>query len=201
MNNYLSILLYLGLAELLRRFISALILAFTGPLSKIPGPLLWKLTPLPWLYECLTGNMMNVAPGLFEKYGDVVRVGKSINLILNILQNLTNGYTCKAPKDVLFANKAGVQQILIDDDLVKAPVYRPLQTDAKVTSLISERDKVAYKAKVNLPSPFPVLIKRRLTKCNAIEKTPLTRFLHQLFEWLRTLDARMHPRIRRISRR
>jgi hypothetical protein len=75
MNAYLSILLYLGLAELLRRFISALILAFTGPLSRIPGPLLWKLTPLPWLYECLTGNMMNVAPGLFEKYGDVVRVG------------------------------------------------------------------------------------------------------------------------------
>jgi hypothetical protein len=87
MNTYLSILLYLSLAELLRQFISSLILAFTGPLSKIPGPLLWKLTPLPWLYECLTGNMMNVAPGLFEKYGDVVRVGKSIILILKILRN------------------------------------------------------------------------------------------------------------------
>jgi hypothetical protein len=85
MNSYISILLYLGLAELLRRFVSALILAFTGPLSKIPGPLLWKLTPLPWLYECLTGNMMNVAPGLFEEYGDVVRVGKSIDL--KIFQN------------------------------------------------------------------------------------------------------------------
>jgi hypothetical protein len=79
MNSYFLILIYLGLAELLRRFVSALILAFTGPLSKIPGPLLWKLTPLPWLYECLTGNMMNVAPGLFEKYGDVVRVGKYLN--------------------------------------------------------------------------------------------------------------------------
>jgi hypothetical protein len=79
MNSYVLILIYLGLAELLRRFVSALILAFTGPLSKIPGPLLWKLTPLPWLYECLTGNMMNVAPGLFEKYGDVVRVGKYLN--------------------------------------------------------------------------------------------------------------------------
>ena len=55
---------------------------------------------------------------------------------------------CKAPKDVLFSNKAACQQILVDDDLVKAPIYRSLQTDAKVTSLISERDKVVYKAKV-----------------------------------------------------
>jgi hypothetical protein len=147
MNIYISILLYLGLAELLRRFVSTLILAFTGPLSKIPGPLLWKLTPLPWLYECLTGNMMNVAPGLFEKYGDVVRVGKLLNLKILLPSGLMEG--CKAPKDVLFANKAAVQQILVDDDLVKAPVYRTLQTDVKVTSLISERDKVAYKAKVN----------------------------------------------------
>ena len=77
MNIYIS---------LLRRFISALLLAFTGPLSKIPGPLLWKLTPLPWLYECLTGNMMNVAPGLFEEYGDVVRVGmSSIYLFLKLV--------------------------------------------------------------------------------------------------------------------
>lgn len=54
----------------------------------------------------------------------------------------------QAPKDILFASKAAVQQLLIDDDMVKAPVYRSLQTDAKVTSLISERDKLAYKAKV-----------------------------------------------------
>jgi len=88
---------------------------------------------------------MNVAPGLFEKYGDVVRVGKLINLKILLPSGLMEG--CKAPKDVLFANKAAVQQILVDDDLVKAPVYRTLQTDVKVTSLISERDKVAYKAK------------------------------------------------------
>jgi hypothetical protein len=91
MNTYLSILLCLGLAELLRRFILALFIAFTGPLSKIPGPLLWKLTPLPWLYECLAGNMMNVAPGLFEKYGDVVRVGKYINLKILLPSGLIEG--------------------------------------------------------------------------------------------------------------
>jgi hypothetical protein len=67
----------------------------------------------------------------------------------------------KAPKDVLFANKAAVQQILVDDDLVKAPVYRTLQTDAKVTSLISERDKVAYKAKVRIPF---LILARMLTE-------------------------------------
>jgi hypothetical protein len=77
-------------------------------------------------------------------------------------------------------------------------VYRSLQTDAKVTSLISERDKVLYKAKVRLRIPLPIL-ESMLTEY-VIEKTPITRFLHQLLEWIRTLDARVHPRIRRISR-
>jgi hypothetical protein len=100
----------------------------------------------------------------------------------------------KAPKDVLFSNKAAAQQILVDDDLVKAPVYRSLQMDAKVTSLISERDKVVYKAKVSMPT---TALERRLTE-NAIEKTPITGFLYQLFERIRAFDATMHPGLRRV---
>lgn len=34
-----------------------------------------KLTSIPWAIENLTGNSMNVAPKMFAKYGDVIRVG------------------------------------------------------------------------------------------------------------------------------
>ncbi|KUJ06610.1 cytochrome P450 [Mollisia scopiformis] len=102
MNTYLSVLLCLAGAELLRRCYSVVICAFTGPLSKIPGPFLNKFTPIPWGIQNLTGNSMNVAPKMFAKYGDVIRVG---------------------PRDVMIAEKSGVQKILVDEDFVKAPVY------------------------------------------------------------------------------
>ncbi len=76
MYGYISTLLYLGLAELLRRCCIVLITAFTGPLSKVPGPVSMKLTALPWIIESIKGNTMNVAPKLFEKYGNVVRIGE-----------------------------------------------------------------------------------------------------------------------------
>ncbi len=75
MNTYLSVLLCLAGAELFRRCYLAVMCAFTGPLSKIPGPLLNKLSPIPWAIENLTGNAMNLVPKLFEKYGEVIRVG------------------------------------------------------------------------------------------------------------------------------
>lgn len=76
MNTYLSLALWLVAAELLRRLVLALKLAFTGPLSKIPGPVLWRMTSLPWMIQNITGNSMNTLPGLLEQYGDVVRLGK-----------------------------------------------------------------------------------------------------------------------------
>jgi hypothetical protein len=76
MFSYISLLLYLGLAELFRRCCFVLIEAFTGPLSKVPGPVLMKLSRLPWMFENIRGNTMNAAPKLFKKYGDVVRVGE-----------------------------------------------------------------------------------------------------------------------------
>jgi hypothetical protein len=75
MPTIISLVAFTVLAEVLRRCCMAIILAFTGPLSKIPGPLINKFSILPWLYQCLTGNMINVAPGYFEKYGDIVRIG------------------------------------------------------------------------------------------------------------------------------
>jgi hypothetical protein len=76
MYSYATILFYLALAELFRRCCIALIAAFTGPLARVPGPFLHKFTTLPWMFENLAGNTMNVAPKLFKKYGDTVRVCK-----------------------------------------------------------------------------------------------------------------------------
>jgi hypothetical protein len=76
MNSYLIIVFYLGLGEGLRRCVSVVVTAFTGPLSKIPGPFVAKFTGLPWTIESLRGKHMNTPAQLFQKYGEIVRVGK-----------------------------------------------------------------------------------------------------------------------------
>jgi hypothetical protein len=76
MYSYATLLAYLALAEVFRRCCIALIAAFTGPLSKVPGPFLMKLSKWPWAIQSITGEKMNVAPNLFEKYGDIVRIGE-----------------------------------------------------------------------------------------------------------------------------
>jgi hypothetical protein len=75
-SYWIVLVFYLLLADLSRRCVLALIGAFTGPLSKVPGPLMNKLTPIPWLIDTISGNSMHVGPVLFKKYGDVVRVCK-----------------------------------------------------------------------------------------------------------------------------
>lgn len=75
---------------------------------------------------------MNSMPKLFEKFGDVVRVG---------------------PNDILFGSKDGIQKILVEEDLAKAPVYSDVEVYKGVSNLITERDKAAYKAKRRLLSP------------------------------------------------
>lgn len=71
-----TFLIYALVAEILRRSYFIFLTAFTGPLSKIPGPLIGKFTAWPWLIQCITGNQMNIGPEYFRKYGDVVRVGE-----------------------------------------------------------------------------------------------------------------------------
>ena len=53
MVSYITLLLYVVLAEVGRRFCMALLTAFTGPLAKIPGPFLNKMTALPSLYQVI----------------------------------------------------------------------------------------------------------------------------------------------------
>ena len=72
-------LLAVGL-ELLRRALKALILAFTGPLSKVPGPFWNKLSPFPWRLAFLKGTAPFLALDLHEKYGKVVRVSEYISM-------------------------------------------------------------------------------------------------------------------------
>ncbi len=76
MYSLTTLVLYVVAAELARRFILVLVTAYTGPLSKIPGPFIGKFTVMPWIWQCLKGDQMNIGPGLFEKYGNVVRVGE-----------------------------------------------------------------------------------------------------------------------------
>lgn len=76
MANYLWLLLYTVLAELARRLVLTIIHAYTGPLSKIPGPAINKLTPIFWRLRLASGDFYYELPKLFEKYGDTVRVGE-----------------------------------------------------------------------------------------------------------------------------
>jgi len=76
MYSIVTFLIYAVAAELFRRCCFIFLVAFTGPLSKIPGPVIGKFTSWPWIIQCIKGNQMNVGPTLFKKYGDIVRVGK-----------------------------------------------------------------------------------------------------------------------------
>jgi hypothetical protein len=76
METYLTFLLYLVLAEAVRRCCSTLLGAFTGPLAKVPGPFLSRFSKIPWAIELIKGNHLNSVGPLMEKYGNVVRIGK-----------------------------------------------------------------------------------------------------------------------------
>jgi hypothetical protein len=78
MYGFTTIFIYALAAELCRRCCLILLAAFTGPLSKIPGPVIGKFTSWPWLIQVIKGNQMNIGPGLFQKYGPVVRVGEDM---------------------------------------------------------------------------------------------------------------------------
>jgi hypothetical protein len=83
MYSITTILVYALAAEVLRRCCLIFLTAFTGPLSKIPGPMIGKFNPWPWIIQCVKGNQMNIGPGLFTKYGDIVRVGENIKCLTN----------------------------------------------------------------------------------------------------------------------
>jgi len=86
---------------------------------------------------------MNIGPGLFEKYGDVVRVGEH-----PVIQNCPFLTSNLGPADIMFRDKATITKILIDEDFRKSRDYETVREDRNVASLITETDKVKYKQKV-----------------------------------------------------
>ena len=144
MYSIATLLIYALVAEIFRRCCLIILAAFTGPLSKVPGPVVGKFTAWPWLIQCIKGNQMNIGPGLFEKYGDVVRVGE--NPVPQLWPYLT---PTVGPADIMFRDKATITKILIEEDFRKSPDYERVREDPNVTSLITETDKVKYKQKVH----------------------------------------------------
>ncbi|KAF4772824.1 VerB [Colletotrichum scovillei] len=47
---------------------------FFHPLRDYPGPLLWRMSSIPWCYHQITGRRTHIQAKLHLKYGDVVRV-------------------------------------------------------------------------------------------------------------------------------
>jgi hypothetical protein len=124
----------------------ALIVAFTGPLSKVPGPFIMKLSAWPWVIETITGNQMNAAPILFKKYGDTVRIGELHNPPKP--DDWILMFEAAGPQAVMFAGKNAIQKIIVEDDMLKSPEYDWRLADPNITNLITERDRVAYRQKV-----------------------------------------------------
>ncbi|KAK0120157.1 hypothetical protein ONS95_011563 [Cadophora gregata] len=131
MANYLWLLLYTLLAEIARRVILALIFAYTGPLSKIPGPALGKLTALRWRLRVASGDYFYDLPKLFEQYGDTVRI---------------------APQVVLVKGKDTAQQMLVENVMKKSPIYDGFRPDRHHSDVFTERDKDVHKSRRRLLS-------------------------------------------------
>ncbi|KAJ4129010.1 hypothetical protein NW768_007539 [Fusarium equiseti] len=117
--------------ELLRRVLKTLILAFTGPLSKVPGPFWNKLSPLPWRLAFLKGTAPFLALDLHGKYGKVVRV---------------------TPNLVLVSDPVYVHKILVEWDLHKSPLYEKYRQNPHIATLFTERDKAKYRVRRRLLS-------------------------------------------------
>ncbi|CZR69470.1 related to benzoate 4-monooxygenase cytochrome P450 [Phialocephala subalpina] len=64
----------------------------------------------------------------------------------------------------MFEEKSLIKKTLIDKDFVKAPVYETVRIHPNVTSLITERDRAAYRQKVNAAPHLKIsmLTQRRL---------------------------------------
>ncbi|ATZ49028.1 hypothetical protein BCIN_04g02280 [Botrytis cinerea B05.10] len=124
--SYTIIVLCIVALEILRRICVSIYIAFFTPLSKVPGPLSLKLCGSIWLYHTLRGETMNIAPKLFKKYGDVVRIG---------------------PNEIMVSSKSAIQKIIVEDDFRKSPLYTLTQEDQHVSNLFTETDTRIYKQK------------------------------------------------------
>jgi versicolorin B desaturase len=61
-----AVLLYLTAAAIYNLFFH--------PLSSYPGPLLWRMSSIPWCYHQIKGDRTHIQAQFHLKYGDVVRI-------------------------------------------------------------------------------------------------------------------------------
>ncbi|RAH39749.1 cytochrome P450 [Aspergillus brunneoviolaceus CBS 621.78] len=59
---------------LLAIIVSAVYNLFFHPLRAYPGPLLWRMTSLPWCYHQMKGDRTHLQAQMHWRYGDVVRI-------------------------------------------------------------------------------------------------------------------------------
>ena len=145
MDFYLKLIVYALSAEVLRRFVLLLIGGFTGPLAKIPGPLVGKFTVIPWMIDAIQGEQMNKVPSLFETYGEIVRAGESLILTISAWKYT---HSIQGPKLVVFADKLGIRKMLLEADLPKSPIYDAMRVHRDNATLFTETDKAAFKVSV-----------------------------------------------------
>jgi hypothetical protein len=115
MYSYTIIAVCLVGVECLRRLCKIFLTAYTGPLSKIPGPFWSKFTVLPWSISAIRGDSPRTVPELFEKYGNTVRVG---------------------PNLVMVTGPKAVVHVLGHEDFPKDPKYAYLREDPKIANLL-----------------------------------------------------------------
>jgi hypothetical protein len=72
-----------------------------------------------------------------------------VSFVINQIWGLTfNIFEAAGPQLVLFAGKNAILNIIVEDDLLKSPQYEWIRSDPKITNLITERDRAAYRQKV-----------------------------------------------------
>ena len=91
----------------------------------------------------------------------------------NFAEGLQANFT--APNHILVADRAGIQRVLVELDLVKAPFFDNMRLHPGNPMLVTERDKESHKRTV-IHSSFS----RRYELSNEVETTSIARVLHQL---------------------
>ncbi|OHF01158.1 hypothetical protein CORC01_03472 [Colletotrichum orchidophilum] len=102
---------------------------FTGPLAKIPGPWLNRVTALPWMAAVVRGKAFEQGINYNRKYGDIVRV---------------------APDLVLVSDEESIHQILVGMDLRKSVLYEKFSQNEDGVTLFTMRDRAQYRTRRRL---------------------------------------------------
>ncbi|ORX86869.1 cytochrome P450 [Basidiobolus meristosporus CBS 931.73] len=104
---------------------------FFDPLRRIPGPFLYRLSGLPWLWQSIRGKGFQHALELHDKFGSVV---------------------CVAPGVVLVADKEAVRKVLVSADFPKSKMYIKFRQEVHRPTLFSATEKPWHKSRRRLLS-------------------------------------------------